>query len=171
MAWAKCRVCGSKINSIDAYLVITLDGKGNEKKAFYCNKDEYEKDLKKKEKAKADEDNAYYLICEIIGRKKIINTILWKEWKEWNKVATNEIIGKYLEENKSYLISVVSKLSDTEFLRIRYLSAILKNNLGDFTVRSKKEEPRKVVVEETFYVPTVTRNNKRRSLADLEDEF
>lgn len=171
MAWAKCRVCGSKINSIDAYLVITLDGKGNEKKAFYCNKDEYEEDLKKKEKANTDKDNAYYSICEIIGRKEIINTILWKEWKQWNKVASNEILAKYLEKNKWYLKNVVSKLDDSEFPRIKYLSAIIKNNLGDFTVRNKTEEPRKVVVEETFYVPTVTHNNKRRSLADLEDEF
>ena len=171
MAVAKCRICGRKLNSKEAHLVITFDKNGKEKKAYFCSKDEYEQELKRKEKEKADKDKVYYLICEIIGRKEIVNTVLWKEWVVWNKVASNEIIGRYLEENRRYLIDIVSKLGDIEFNRIRYLSTILKNKLGDFKLKKKAEEPRKVFVEETFYVPTVTRNNKRRSLADLEDEF
>lgn len=171
MAMAKCRICGRKLNSKEAHLVITLDKNKKEKRAYFCSKDEYEQDLKRKEKEKADKDKVYYLICEIIGRKEIVNTVLWKEWVVWNKVASNEIIGKYLEENRRYLIGMVSKLDDVEFNRIRYLSTILKNKLGDFKLKKNVEEPRKVIVEETFYIPTVTNNNKRRSLADLEDEF
>lgn len=134
-----------------------------------------EKEVKEKEriaKNKADKDKAYYLICDIIGRKEIINTILWKEWALWNKVASNEKIGRYLEENKAYLSSVISRLEDVEFKRIRYLSTILKNKLGDFKPMSTEAEKPKVKVEETIYESVApARNNKRRSLADLEDEF
>ena len=123
------------------------------------------------EQRKAAKDKAYWLICEIIGRKEIINTKLWKEWVIWNKVATNEAIGNYLEENKNYLISVVSKIADVELYRINYLSSILKNNLGDYKTNTKTTEKHQVKVDNTFYQPVVTNNNKRRSLADLEDEF
>ena len=138
-----------------------------------------ERQRKREEEAKAVEirkqhkDKAYYLICDIIGRKEIINTLLWAEWKIWNKVADNERIGQYLEENKEYLISVIARLKNDELQRIRYLSAILKNNLGDFKIMETLSESKKqsVKVDDTFYEPIQTKNNKRRSLADLEDEF
>ena len=115
------------------------------------------------------------MICEIINRKEIINTTLWKQWKIWNQVASDDVIAQYLEENKEYLIYVVSKLDDIESGRILYLSAILKNSLGDFVVKNKiNETPQpKIQVEEYIYEPehTIIRSGKRRSLADLEDEI
>lgn len=170
MANVKCRICGTSIDKTMAYFVVVCDSKGKEKRAYYCSQKEYADDLARKEKAAADKDKAYRLICDIIGRKEIINTALWKEWLQWNKVASNEVIGQYLEENKSYLISVVSRLDNVEFNRIRYLSTILKNKLGDFKAKAKEIPKPKIQVDETFYAPT-TNNNKRRSLADLEDEF
>lgn len=132
----------------------------------------YEEERKNIEKRKAEKDKAYYLICEIVGRKEIINTVLWKEWAIWNKVAENKVLGEYLEENKDYLIGVISRLPNVEFNRIRYLSGIIKNNLGDFKPKVKETE---VVVpaqtEDMFYEITKTTKNKRRSLADLEDMF
>ena len=108
-------------------------------------------------------------MCEIIGRKEIINGILWKEWQIWNKVADNEKIGCYLEENKDYLRDVISRLENVEFNRIRYLSAILKNILGDN--KPKVEEKPRPKITMTFYEPAQTHNNRRRSLSDLEDEL
>ena len=134
-------------------------------------KAQYEKDEETKRKNAADKDKAYWLICDIIGRKEISNTALWKEWKEWNKAFSNETIASYLEENKEYLTYTISRLEDKEFNRIRYLSAILKNSLGDFKPNEKETEKPKVQVDETFYGATPTTQNKRRSLADLEDEF
>ena len=154
------------------------------RKAFFCNEEHYnlfilEQQKKNEEHAlgvqqrKEVKDKAYYLICEIIGRKEIINTVLWREWKLWNKVSTNERIGQYLEENKSALISIISRLDDDEFQRIMYFSAILKNNLSDFKPIKTymPTEKSKIQVNEAFYEPIQTRNNKRRSLEDLEDEF
>lgn len=169
---AKCKICGEPLDTKTAYKVITLDKNNKEKKAYYCSQEEYETDAKKKEKVAADKDKVYRLICDIINRKEITNTVLFSEWKIWNKVASNEKIGVYLEENKTYLCSVISRLEDKEFNRIRYLSAILKNKLGDFTVREKKvEKPKPIVKVEMDYEVVNTNQNKRRSLMDLEDNF
>lgn len=188
----KCRHCQTNTNTDDAYLVML-----GKQRAYFCNEEHYnlfieekeaikqkkteEKEAtrqKKKEehdatvqKHKEIKNNVYYLICDIIGRKEILNTILWKEWKEWNKVFSNETIASYLEENKAYLTSTISRLEDKEFNRIRYLSAILKNSLEDFKPKEKETEKPKVKVDESFYESIPTTQNKRRSLADLEDEF
>jgi hypothetical protein len=50
------------------------------------------------------------------------------------------------------------------------LSAVIKNKIGDFASNVTESESPKVQVDETFYA-VVTRNNRRRSLADLEDEY
>lgn len=170
---AKCRACGTSLDTTTAFKLIEHDTNNKAKTSYYCSREEYTEDCSKKEKAAADKDKVYKFICEIIGREKIINTVLWKEWKVWNEVATDEVIGQYIEENKEYLTSAIARLDDVEFNRIRYLSAILKNKLGDFKPHhtlSKVEKP-KVKVDESFYESTPTIRNKRRSLADLEDEF
>ena len=185
----KCRYCQTNTNTEDAYM--TMIGK---LKAYFCNEEHYSLFIKEKEEKeqkqeiarqekeehalvvkqnKEFKDKVYYLICEIIGRKEIINTMLWKEWKTWNKVATNERIGQYLEENKSALMHIISGLNNNELQRIMYFSAILKNHLGDFKpikIYIPTEKP-KIQINEVFYEPIQTRNNKRRSLEDLEDEF
>lgn len=169
---AKCRICGEALDTKTSYKVITLDKNQKEKKAYYCSQTEYEEDAKKKAKIEADKDRVYYLVCEIIRRKEITNTILFSEWKIWNKVADNEKIGAYLEENKEYLCNIIARLDDKEFNRIRYLSAILKNKLGDYTVHTKKvEAPKPVIKIEMDYDVVNTNQNKRRSLMDLEDDF
>ena len=185
MPLCKCRYCQTNIGIKDSYLHIF-----GKQKAYFCNEEHYnlfifekeegleairqkkqeEHDLAVKQR-KEEKDRVYYLICEIVGRKEIINTVLWKEWKEWNKIFSNETIASYLEENKAYLTSTISRLEDKEFNRIRYLSAILKNSLGDFKLKEKETEKPKVQVDETFYEAAPATRNKRRSLADLEDEF
>ena len=156
-------------------------------KSYYCSKEEYDAEQSKKKNnanqskqrkvTDVDKDNAYRLICEIIGREKIKNTVLWKEWQIWNEICSNKLIWQYLSENKNYLIEVVSKIENVEFKRIRYLSAILKNNLGDYKINIQEtdELKPKIHVDETMYesqiINTSKKSNKRRSLADLEDEY
>ena len=189
-----CRICGSQLNYDSAYKVTTYTSGGKEKNAFYCSQEEYENnilatekkqekktDTKKKrsskktkdvgEKVLTDKDKAYQLICRIIGRSKIVNTILWKEWKVWNDVATNEVILRYLTENELYLTTIISNLDNIEYNRIRYLSAVLKNKLGDYQITAAEIKQPKIQIDESFYSPIATRNNKRRSLEDLEDDF
>lgn len=169
MAACKCRICKKSLNTKDAYCVIT-----NDKRFYYCNATEYEEYKRKQEKEAADKDKVYRLICDILGRKEIVNTALWKEKAVWNKVCTDEVIAQYLEENKDYLTGAISRLDDVEFNRIRYLSAILKNKLGDY--KPKVEEERKPVESNSdfeLFEPTVVKQNNQSDfiLEDVEDDL
>ena len=186
----KCRYCQTSLDTKNAYF--QMFGKN---KAYFCSEEhcnllleakeqtkikkaaekEAIRQKKQEEKAiavekyKKDNDKVYYLICEIIGRKEIVNTRLWKEWALWNKVATNERIGQYLEENKDYLVNVVSRIDDNESARIAYLSAIIKNNLGDYKPRVAIQEITAPKIQEEHY-ETKFKLKQRRSLEDLEDD-
>lgn len=164
MARCKCRICGKSLATGSAYLVIT-----NGKKAFYCSQEEFEADKAKKEKEAADKDKVYRLICDIIGRKEIVNTILWKEKAIWNKVRTDEVIAQYLEENKDYLTGAIARLDDVEYNRIRYLSAILKNKLGDYKPKAKKVETTTIAIPDEHY-ETKFKPKVRKALDDFEED-
>lgn len=161
---AKCRICGEPLDTKTAYKVVT-----NGKNAYYCSKEEYETDESKKKKTAEDKERAYRLICDIIGRKEILNSVLWKEKAVWNKVATDEVIGLYLEENREYLTSMIGRLDDVEYNRIRYLSAILKNKLGDYKPKIVVKEVTKPKIQDEHY-ETKFKLKPRRGFEDLEDE-
>ena len=193
----KCRYCQTSIREKEPYLVMI-----GKIKAYFCDEEHYklftyeaeekkrikikeveEEKQRKLEEAKIveaekikkqeDKNKVYYLICEIVGRKEIINTVLWKEWKEWNKAAPNATIGKYLEENKISLCNLISKIEDNEFLRIRYLSAILKNKLGDYRpdiVQSRMTIKTVTPIIQDEHYETKFKLKKRVALDDLEDD-
>ena len=161
---AKCRICGEPLDTNNAYLVVT-----NGKKAYFCSQEEYEVDQAKKKKVAEDKDKVYRLICDIIARKEITNTALFAEWKVWNKVADNEKIGKYLDENKDFLCTTIARLEDKEFNRIRYLSAILKNKLGDYKPKIEVKPAFVPKIKEEHY-ETKFKSKGRTALLDLEED-
>lgn len=171
----KCKICKKTLSTDNAYCVITHDKNGKVKKNFYCSKAEVDAEEARKRKAATDKKRAYKLVCEIIGRDEIINKILWKEWAIWNKVASDEKIASYLEENKEYLVNMISRLDDIEFNRIRYLSAILRNKLGDYKPKVKEVEKAVVKCNSFFelFEPTIIRNNEADNiiLEDVEDDL
>ena len=171
----KCRYCQTNITTDIAHLVYIKD-----KKAYFCNEEHYnsfvkaaEADARNKEQSEQLKDKFYNLMCEILGVTGITNTALWKEKAEINKVFSDEVVVAYLDENKSWITSSVSKLSGGIYGKIRYVSVILRNKLGDYKpkVVLKEVEKQKVVVDESIYEFTPTTHNRRRALADLEDEF
>ena len=166
---AKCRACGESLDTTTAFKLIEHDTNNKAKTSYYCSREEYLDDRAKKEKAVADKDKTYKLICEIIGREKIINTALWKEWKVWNEVATDEVILQYLEENKEYLTSMIGRLDNVEYNRIRYLSAILKNKLGDYKPKGKMQTVVNSIVQDEHY-ETKFKLKPRSGFEDLEDD-
>lgn len=165
---AKCKICGKELDTSLAFKIESKPPK------YFCSKEEYEAEEERKKKAAEDKDRAYTLICRIIGRETIINTSLWAEWKIWSSVANDATIGQFLAENEEYLTSTIGRLVDAEFPRIRYLSTVLKNRLGDYKPKLVNDvvkiEP-KVVIDEVVYETPTHSLNKRRSLADLEDEL
>lgn len=167
MARAKCKICGTQLDTKTAYKITDKNGKNK----YFCSQSEFETEEARKKKVQEDKDRVYYLICDIMGVDEILNTALWKEKIEWNKAFSDEIIAKYLEENKTYLTSAIARLDSSEYAKIRYLSTILKNSLRDFKPKAVEAEKPKVVVEEVIYEAPAQSLNKRRSLADLEDMF
>lgn len=168
MAKAKCKICGTELDTKTAYKVTDK----NNKNKYFCSQSEFEAEEERKKKATKDKDRVYRLICDIMGEKEIISTALFKEWQVWNKVADNRKIGDYLSENKDYLTSVITRLQSSEYARIRYLSAIIRDKIKAFAPKAEVKEVPKVVVEEVMYdaTPSSTRN-RRRGLADLEDDI
>ena len=165
MARAKCKICGTQLDTNVAYKITDKNGKHK----YFCSATEYEVEEARKKKAIKDKDQVYRLICGIMGEEEIISTALFKEWVVWNKVADNEKIAQYLEENKDYLTSVIARLSSSEYARIRYLSEIIKDKIKSFVPKViEVKAPPKVVNEE--YYETKYKPKSRQALEDFEEE-
>lgn len=170
MARAKCKICGSALDTKEAYKVTDKNGKNK----YFCNQTEYETEETRKKKAAEDKDRVYRLVCDILGEQEIINTILFKEWQIWLKVADNEKIRQYLEENKEYLSSAIARLSSSEFAKIRYLSTIIKDKIKGFVPKVKVEEVSKVTDSSfEFFEPTIEKKSQieEQILYDVEDDL
>ena len=165
MAKCKCRICKTPHDTKDAYKVVV-----NNKPQYYCSQEEYEAEEARKKKVAEDKDKVYNLICDMFGYE-IVNTQFFAEWTLWNKLKSNETIYKYLRENENYLQQICDRSFGSEYQKIRYFSAVLKNSLRDFVPKVEVVEKPKVVVEETIYDTPTYFLNKRRSLEDLEDMF
>ena len=76
---------------------------------------------------------------------------------------------QYLKVNELYLKNAMHKSFKTEFGKIRYFAAILKNNLGNFKyikpVESKEVKPPEI------YKTNYKRKNERRGMNDLLDNL
>ena len=167
MPRAKCRICGAQLDTTIAYKVVV---KGVNK--YFCSKEEFDNEETKKQQAIENKNKTYSLMCDILGVEDIVNTALWKEYNEWLKVADASKISDYLGENKDYLIKVTSRLDNNQFARIRYISAVLKNNLADFQPKKVEVITPKIDIDITMYdmSPSLTRK-RRRALSELEDEI
>lgn len=158
-----CQICKNKIERDTAYKRVV--GKANK---YYCSEKEFEAEEARKKKIKEDKDKVYYLICDMFGYE-IQNTKFFDEWTQWNKLKSNEIIYKYLRENESYLQQICDRSFDTEYQRIRYFSAVLKNSLRDFKPKVEVVEVPRVVVTEEHY-ETKYKSKGRQALEDFEED-
>ena len=155
----KCRYCGIKLDREEAFKVV-VGGKNT----YYCNKTEYEKVIYKKKL----KDTTYDCINEIFGYK-VLNSALFKEINILLEVYSYEHILGYLTENKEFLSKILNKEFNSEYAKIRYFSAIIKNSIADFKIkRIKSEYPKEVEVD----IPTIKykRKNKRRPLCEIEEQ-
>ena len=126
---------------------------------------------------KAKRDAVYDELCDIFGYE-VQNTVLFTEWILWNKLADDEKILAYLKEHKDYIKGATARASSTEYAKIRYMSAILKNNLKDYS-NSRGQRVQLPVVddampkESSFVLFEPVKENKkvRKSFAELEDDL
>lgn len=170
MAKAKCKICGATLNTTDAYKVTDKNGKNK----YFCSVAEFEAEEARKKKAAEDKDKVYNLICDMFGYD-IVNTQFFAEWTLWNKLKSNEIIYKYLRENEDYLQQICDRSFDTEYQKIRYFSAVLKNSLRDYKPKVVEVEKPKVVVDISFelFEPTIEKKPQveEQVLYDVEDDL
>ena len=95
---------------------------------YFCNKSEYEKTQSIKNKDKLEKEELQMIIDKIFG-EAVVNTCLYKEILEWKKIKEMPIIISYLQENQSSISNSLSKNFQSEYAKIRYFSAIVKNNI------------------------------------------
>lgn len=153
----KCRLCGTKVDRNKAFKVVV-----GYKNAYYCNEAEYQKVLHEREV----KGNTYECINQIFGYK-VLNSALFKEINLLLEVYSYEHILAYLTENKEYITKVLEKDFVSEYAKIRYFTAILKNNIADFKIK-EPEKPKKVNVD--MPIINYKRRNKRRGLSEIEEQ-
>lgn len=170
MARAKCKICGTELDTKTAYKITDKNGKNK----YFCSATEFEAEEARKKKAAEDKDKVYNLICDMFGYE-IVNTQFFAEWTLWNKLKSNEIIYKYLRENEDYLQQICDRSFGSEYQKIRYFSAVLKNSLRDFAPKVEVVEKPKVVVDNSFefFEPTIERTPQAEEqvLYDVEDDL
>lgn len=155
----KCKICGNKIDRKCAFKVIV-----NEKNNYYCTEEEYNewksnKDIK---------DSIYEVIFNIFGHKTI-NTILYKEINEIGNLYGYKNILNYINDNKNYLYSVMQKEFKSEYAKIRYFSAILKNNISDYTKKLPPEVIKKV--EADIPKDNFKPRKRKKCISEFENEM
>lgn len=154
----KCKCHGIKIERDTAYKVVV-----NGVNHYYCSKAEYDKIIDSRNL----KDEVFKRIFEIFGRK-VTNTALYKEMAELDETYTYEKIKAYIDDNFEYLQKVMSKGFTSEYAKIRYLMAIFKNTLADYTQNTKKEIIPNIEVEipEMKFKPNV----RKKSLEYFENQ-
>lgn len=155
----KCRKCGASIDRDKAFRVVV--GRIN---TYYCNESEYNSIVA----ARQIKDKTYECIDRIFGYK-VVNTIIYKEVNLLLENYSYELILSYLKENFDYLHDVMRRSFQSEYAKIRYFSAILKNSLADYQ-ESKNKIPETRIVEVDMPNMNFQRKSKRVALQDIEME-
>lgn len=153
-----CRICKNKIERNDAFKVV-IKGKNH----YYCNGEEYAAWNEENESRRKVIDFAF----EVIG--KTTNTSLMKELSQIAKIHGYKKMISYLEDNTENIVSAMNKHFDTEYGKIRYFAAIIKNSIGDFRYVSEEVSDELTgvdVIEEVKYTPS-----KKRAFADLIEDY
>lgn len=154
MAKVKCTYCHTEIDKKDALAI--PNGKRNK---YYCCLEHV---------GLANERDIFYQQAQdVIG--KTTSSVFYKEMNEIAQVHGFNKMCQYLKVNELYLKNAMHKSFKTEFGKIRYFAAILKNNLGNFKyikpVESKEVKPPEI------YKANYKRKNERRGMNDLLDDI
>lgn len=158
MPKVKCRFCGKQIDRDAAYKV--KHGKSN---YYYCS---LEHSI-----ARKPCDIFYSEVFRIIG--ETTHTVFFKEMNEISKVHGFEKMTAYLKDNEQEIEKYMNKEFSSEYARIKYFSAILRNNLGDYQMKQHETVVHKdIAVEmyETKYKPKKERVGMDNLLDGLLDD-
>lgn len=152
----KCKCHGIKIDRATAYKVV-VNGKNN----YYCSEEDYKRCNYKKEIENKTYDKIFN-IFEYQPERKTLD----KEIKSLANMYSYEKIYNYLSQNEEYLNKVMHKDFDNEFGKIRYFSAILKNQLPAFKEIKQIDKVVNYEVTDMKYNP----KPRKKSLKEFENE-
>ena len=133
----KCKYCKKELD--DPYVVFV-----NGKKQNYCSKEEYDFVILEKE---------YYKkilnICKEILGYKTFNSIVGKEIKELHSEYKYQSIYNCINKYKQDIVFYID-LNDIEkeFNKIKYMFAIVKNNIADCAQIKNEKKDLKINIEE-----------------------
>lgn len=167
----KCRCCGNRIDKTNAYVI--QKGKSN---FYYCNEGEYltiqsqkEKENQKKKELQEQKNKIYGICCEIFGYKIISSNF----WKEYNSLPiSQDILLLYLTDTKDKLSKALSKSFDSEYGKIRYFFAIIRNSHADWLQKRKQEELDDTLMMKhnvEFYEQTYIPKERKKPLSFYEE--
>lgn len=133
----KCKYCKKELENPFTVIV-------NDKKENYCSEEEYKFIIREK--------NCYKKIlelCKNILGYKTFNTIVGKEIKELHNEYSYEIIYICIQKYKQD-IEIYIDLNDInkEYNKIKYMFAIIKNNIADISLEKKEIKDEKINIEE-----------------------
>lgn len=171
-----CRACKTKIDRDLAFKV--------GERSYYCSEKEYLSHLKdKKENKKKDtksnkpkkktRKDVLNLVFELFGYE-VTNSALSNELRALSKIYTYDGVYTYIHGNFKFLDKTINGRDfDKEYGKIRYFSAIIKNNIVDYLNIKKDEIEEEYVKDIEYDIPEVKykEKHKRRALYDIEMEL
>lgn len=152
-----CKCHGKKIDRETAYKVTS-----NQKNFYYCSENDY-----RKMQTLQKEKNLLFECVNLIFGYKVINSALFKEIAEIEKSYNHKLIREYMQANKDYLSKVMQKDFVSEYAKIRYFSAIIKNSISDYAKAQKKKVIKTTDIE--FYEQNYKPQPRRKSLSEYEE--
>lgn len=155
---AKCAYCKKEINQKDA--VSLSVGKIHR---YFCTEKErflYQQNLEYK-------DRAYRIILKLLQTNRA-STALWKEWTKWNKLCTNKKLFLFLKENQEDLNRSLNKEFKSDYAMVRYLSAIIQNQIVRYEPKQIDVPLIKKEVDFEFYKPQNSAKKRRVGFDVLE---
>ena len=162
----KCMICKKSIDIDKAYVAEIKIGKDNKTtKKYSCAKEEYDNYNEEKTRKKIREKRMSEVINRIINRENK-NTLLFQKEREWISVP---FALEAIENNEDYITRIIqNKAFNSEYAELRYLSAVIDNNLNDWIAKIKIEiENNMRTIEKSttnieFYETKKTSRKKRR---------
>lgn len=159
----KCKCHGEKIDKAIAYKV----SKGS-KNDYYCSKGDYDSIV-----AELDSKKEVFDACNRIFGYVVVNTALFKEVHDLGKIYSYRLLLSLLNDKSDYLEKTLSAKDFTsEYGKIRYVFAIIRNNIKDYQVIQKQEIVKQV--DDTVYdeptPPQRVSRSGRKGLVDYTED-
>ena len=157
----KCKICGKLLDKENAYCIEKI-GKKTTTRLYYCSEKEYKDNLYDKSKKEQLKKDLNDMVASFIGETH--STVLYKEMQLWG--GDTEKIISYLRDNKYNIGRALAKDFVSEYAKIRYFSAIIKNNINDFKPKAPEIIKKS---DDEFYEAKFVQRKRRKCLSDYKD--